>query len=478
MNAETFRAYAHQVVDWMADYYQQIEQYPVKSQVQPGDILQQISPEAPEEGESMDQILKDFQAIILPGITHWQHPNYHAYFPANASFPSLLGEMLTASLGAQCMIWDTSPAAAELEEAMMEWIKKVMKLPASWAGSIQSTASDATLNAILSAREAKTDFQINSTGFTGEEKFRVYCSTQTHSSIEKGVKIAGIGSHNTVKVGVDDSFAMRPELLRKAIQTDIEEGFTPLIVIAATGTTGSTAMDPLEEMGEICREFGVWFHVDAAYAGTALLLPEFRDTQQGLELADSFVFNPHKWMFTNFDCTAYYVKDKGTLIRTFEILPEYLKTQHDQSVNNYRDWGIPLGRRFRALKLWFVMRNMGIKQMQDILRKHIALTKAFTEKLEAHPDFEILAPTPLNLVCFRYKPEGMMDEGQLNGLNTKLLKSMNDSGKVYLTHTKLNGAYTLRVCIGQTYINQSHVDTLWNVLLEHSKLLISQPTQS
>ncbi|MEL6192010.1 MAG: aminotransferase class I/II-fold pyridoxal phosphate-dependent enzyme [Bacteroidota bacterium] len=470
MKAETFRAYAHQAVDWMADYYQQIEQYPVKSQVKPGEILEQIPKHMPESGESMDEILKDFNEVIMPGITHWQHPNYHSYFPANTSFPSLLGEMLTAALGAQCMIWDTSPAAAELEEAMMNWLKEVMQLPSEWEGSIQSTASDATLNAILSAREKKTDFQINKNGFQGNEKFRVYCSSQTHSSIEKGAKIAGIGSANTVKVGVDESFAMKPDLLRKAIQEDIENGLTPLIVIAATGTTGSTAMDPLTELGEICQEFGIWFHVDAAYAGTAFLLPEFRDTQQGVELADSFVFNPHKWMFTNFDCTAYFVKDKGTLIRTFEILPEYLKTQFDQTVNNYRDWGIPLGRRFRALKLWFVMRNMGLSGMQEILRGHMTLTQDLVKKLEAHPDFEILAPVPLNLVCFRYKPTGM-DEAQLNELNAQLVKSMNDGGEVYLTHTKLDGKYTLRVVIGQTYVQQKHVDKLWEILLSHTSTL-------
>ncbi len=273
-----------------------------------------------------------------------------------------------------------------------------------------------------------------------------------------------------MKVGVDETFAMKPDLLRKAIQEDIENGLTPLIVIAATGTTGSTAMDPLTELGEICQEFGIWFHVDAAYAGTAFLLPEFRDTQKGVELADSFVFNPHKWMFTNFDCTAYYEQDKRTLIRTFEILTEYLKTQFDQTVNNYRDWGIPLGRRFRALKLWFVMRNMGLSGMQEILRGHMTLTQDFVKKLEVHPDFEILAPVPLNLVCFRYKPQSM-DEAQLNELNAQLVKSMNDGGEVYLTHTKLDGKYTLRVVIGQTYVQQKHVDKLWEILLSHTSTL-------
>ncbi len=465
LDADSFRQHAHRLVDWMADYLASVEQYPVKSQVQPRDIYEQLPDGPPSKGEAMDAILADFERIIMPGITHWQSPHFMAYFPANASYPSLLAEMLTATLGTQCMIWETSPAAAELEEKMMDWLGQLIGIPSDWEGVIQSTASDASLCAILSARERASAFWVNEQGLTAQPRYRVYGSTELHSSIEKDVKIAGLGRANYVRVAVDDErLAMHPEALRAAIERDQAMGFEPLIVVAAIGTTSSTAIDPLAEIAEICEAHGLWLHVDAAYAGSALILPEYRHLIEGIEKADSFVFNPHKWLFTHFDCSAYFVKDRGALIRTFEISPEYLKTGVDRQVNNYRDWGVPLGRRFRALKLWFVMRNLGVAQMQAILRQHITWTQELSEQMAAHPDFELMAPTPFNLVCFRYHPAGVDDETTLEQLNQGLLTDLNGSGKVYLTHTRLRGRYVIRLVPGQTYLARHHVQAAWQLI--------------
>ncbi len=465
MNHDDFRKNAHQLVDWMADYFQEIEQYPAKSQAMPREIYNQLSDMPPLKGEPFELVFKDFLEKIIPGITHWQHPAFFAYFPANNSYPSVLAEMLTATLGAQCMSWETSPAAAELEEKVMEWLKQMMGLPSDWAGVIQDTASTATLCALLTAREKYSDYQINRQGFAAQ-RFRVYTSDQTHSSIEKAVKIAGLGSENLVKILSDENFAMRPEALDRAIQTDIASGYQPLCVVATLGTTSSTALDPLRPIGEICQKYGIFLHVDAAYAGTAALLPEKQTMLDGLELADTYLFNPHKWMFVNFDCTAYFVKDKEALLRTFEILPEYLKTSQDHQVNNYRDWGVPLGRRFRALKLWFVIRDFGLEGLQSKLREHLRLAQIFKNALVERADFEILAPVSLNLVCFRWIPQAGLSLEQLNEDNVQLLKALNQTGKVYLTHTKLDGIYTLRAVFGQTYVSEQHVRQFLELLLE------------
>ena len=459
MDSKQFRKYAHEMVDWMADYLENIEEMPVRSEKKPGDIIAALPKSPPQQSESMDSIFADFNSLIIPGMTHWQHPSFFAYFPANSSYPSVLAEMLTATMGAQCMIWQTSPAAAELEERMMEWIADMQQLPAGFTGVIQDTASTATLCAILTAREKVSEYDVNKSGFTGQ-KFVVYCSDQTHSSIDKAVRIAGIGSSNLRKIPVDDSFALRPAVLAESIAQDRKDGLTPLCVVAACGTTGSTAIDPLEQIGEICRNENIWLHVDAAYAGTAAMLPEKRWILNGVEHADSYVFNPHKWMFTNFDCTAYYVKDKSALIRTFEILPEYLKTREDSQVNNYRDWGVPLGRRFRALKLWFVIRSFGVEGLRSKLRKHIELAEMFRNRVDEHPDFQLLAPVPLNTVCFHYAPHGSSIEEQ-NRWNAALLEELNSTGQMYLTHTKLDGVYTIRMVIGQTNVELKHIEQAW-----------------
>ncbi len=464
METGEFRIWAHRFADWMADYYEQVDQFPVKSQVKPGEILAQLPELPPREGEEMGQIFSDFQQIILPGITHWQSPHFFAYFPANGSFPSILAEMLTAALGAQCMIWETSPAAAELEELVMNWLKSMTGLPASWSGVIQDTASTATLTAILCARERYFNYAVNESGFEGYTGLRVYCSTETHSSVEKAVKIAGIGRQNLVKVAVDDEFRMSPDALKLAIRADLDKGLNPCCVVATLGTTGCTAIDPLREIALICREFNLWLHVDAAYGGTALLLPEYRWMIEGIEIADSLVFNPHKWMFTNFDCSAYFVKDKEALIRSFEILPEYLKTGTRGLVNDYRDWGIQLGRRFRALKLWFVIRSFGLDGLQAKIRSHILLAKWFEQELKAEPSFEIMAGRTLSVVCFRYHPMNLNGTEALNELNENLMRSLNGSGKMYLTHTKLKGEVVLRLSVAQTNVGKEHVENAWRLI--------------
>jgi aromatic-L-amino-acid decarboxylase len=464
MDSAEFRKYAHELVDWMADYFDNVTDYPVKSQVKPGEIIGQLPAEAPPEGEPFDRIFADFRQIILPGMTHWQHPSFFAYFPANSSRPSVLGEMLTSTLAAQCMIWQTSPAAAELEERVMTWLSRMLGLPDGFTGVIQDTASTATLCSILTAREVKSGFHINDSGLDGSRRYAVYCSTETHSSIEKGVKIAGLGRESLRKIAVDEGYALRPEILEAAIREDIEKGVVPLCAVATLGTTGSTAIDPLRKIGEICRKYDVWLHVDAAYGGTAMLLPEMRWIANGMEYADTFVFNPHKWMFTNFDCSAYFVKDAGALIRTFEILPEYLKTREGSTVNNYRDWGIQLGRRFRALKLWFVIRSFGVEGLQAKVREHLAIAKELKEQVEAADDFELLAPVPFSVVCFRYRPKGVDELEELNRINERLLEEINRTGKAYLTHTKLDGRYTIRVVIAQTEVHREHVQAAWELI--------------
>jgi len=465
MDSSEFRRHAHDLVDWMADYLDSIEDRPVRAQVGPGEVAARLPANGPDTGEAMQEIIEDFRATILPGMTHWQHPMFMGYFPANSSGPSVLAEMLTATLGAQCMSWETSPAAAELEGRVMDWLRQWLGLPEAFEGVIQDTASTATLCALLSARERASDFAINARGFAGE-RFAVYCSAEAHSSIEKDVRIAGLGSAALRKIPVDADFAMRPQALAEQIEADLAEGVTPLCVIAALGTTSSTAIDPFDAIGEICARHGVWLHVDAAYAGTALLLPEFRWMLGSAEHVDSFVVNPHKWMATNFDCSAYFVRDAEALVRTFEIQPEYLKTRADTQVRNYRDWGIQLGRRFRALKLWFVMRSFGLQGLQAMLRSHIELGQWLAAQVDAHPDYERLAPAPLNCVCFRWLPPGHEDEQTIERANRRLLAKIQDSGRLYLTHTRLAGRYAIRVVPGQTRVEHRHVGAAWRLLTE------------
>jgi aromatic-L-amino-acid decarboxylase len=460
MKNDDFRLAGHHFVDWIADYFENIEKFPVLSPLEPGDVKKNIPAVPPARGEAMEGIFRDFERVLLPGVSHWQHPGWFAYFPANNSPASVLGEFLTAGLGAQCMVWQTSPAAAELEEVVLDWLRQMTGLPENFAGVIQDTASTATLCALLSARERATGFESNDAGLRAP--MTIYASEEAHSSVDKGVKIAGFGSKNFRRVPTDERFAVIPEKLEEAMTRDRDAGFVPACVVATVGTTSSGAIDPLRAIGEICRKHGAWLHVDAAWAGTAALLPEKRWILDGVELADSFVFNPHKWMVTNFDCSAYFVKDPATLVRTFEIHPEYLKTGVDAKVKNYRDWGIQLGRRFRALKLWFVIRSYGVEGLQAMVREHIRLAALVKDWVEGDGRFELLAPVDLGLVCFRL--DDGREESGLNELNRRLLERVNALGRVFLTHTTLRGKYTIRLVVGQRTTEERHVRGAWDII--------------
>ena len=469
MDAEEFRKHAHTMVDWMADYMDRVEDYPVRAQTAPGDIAGRLPSEAPENGEAMDEIFADFKSIVVPGITHWQHPSFFAYFPANSSPPSILAEMLTASLGAQCMLWQTSPAATEMETLMMEWLRRMTGLPEGLHGVIQDSASGAILCALLTAREKATGWTSNAEGMAASVSVVAYTSEQAHSATEKGAKIAGYGKANVRLIETDENFAMRPEALRAAIEADRADGRIPTCVVASMGTTGVGAVDPLRPIGEICRDHDVFLHVDAAWGGSALILPEERGMADGVELADSLVFNPHKWLMTNFDCSAHYVKDPDALIRTLSILPEFLKSREQGQIIDYRDWSVPLGRRFRALKLWFVIRSHGVEGLRKIRRRHIALAREAEGWIAETADFEIVAARSLALFNFRYRPDSVDDEAELDGLNERLLHRLNDGGSTYFTQNRVRGVYAIRWAIGQTNTERRHVEAAWRIIQDTAR---------
>jgi aromatic-L-amino-acid/L-tryptophan decarboxylase len=459
MSSEEFRRYGKEVIDWIADYYQRIESFPVKSRVQPGEIRAALPARPPQDGEPFDAMLRDVEKLILPGITHWQSPNFFGYFPCNNSFPSILGDLLSSGLGVQGMLWATSPACTELETHVLDWLAAMLALPEKFSsrgtggGVIQDTASSSALCALLAGRERATNFASNERGCEG--RLVAYTSAQAHSSIEKAAKVAGIGSANLRLIDVDERFAMRPDALAAQIERDRKAGRLPCFVCATVGTTSSNGIDPLPQIGEICREHGLWLHVDAAMAGTAALCPEFRWIHEGLEFADSYCFNPHKWMFTNFDCDCFYVADRAGLIKTLSVLPEYLRNKATESgaVIDYRDWHIPLGRRFRALKLWFVIRHYGVSGLQRQVRRHVELAQQFARWVAQDADFELAAPAPLNLVCFHHRGG--------DGVNQAIMDRLNDSGDLFLTHTRLHDRLTLRLCVGQTYTELRHVEAAW-----------------
>ncbi|MFN3981032.1 MAG: pyridoxal-dependent decarboxylase [Caldilinea sp.] len=472
MTPDEFRAFGYAVIDWIADYQRRVKSLPVMSQVQPGDIRAMLPPHPPAHGEEFGAILADIDRIILPGVTHWQSPNFFAYFPANASGPAILGDLLSSGLGVQGMLWLTSPACTELETHMLDWLVEMLALPEKFkststgGGVIQDSASSATLTALLAARERATNFAINRAGGTG--KLIAYATTQTHSSLEKAMMIAGLGRDNLRLIEVNSAYAMCPDALADQIARDRASGLTPIFVCATVGTTSSNAIDPLPAIGAICQQEGIWLHVDAAMAGTAALCPEFRWIHDGLEFADSYCFNPHKWMFTNFDCDAFFVADRKALINTLSILPEYLRNEATRTgaVIDYRDWQIPLGRRFRALKLWFVIRHYGIEGLQFHVRQHIRLAQQFAEWVRASDDFELAAPVPLNLVCFRHKGG---DE-----INQQIMDRINRSGDLFFTHTQLDGKLTLRMSIGQTHTQLEHVQRAWARIQEEARKLLHQ----
>ena len=466
MSNEQFREFGHAMVDWISEYYESVDKFPVLSKLEPGAVRRLLPATPPQQPEAFANVLNDVEKVILPGITHWQSPNFYAYFPANTSGPAILGDLLSSALGVQGMLWATSPACTELETHVLDWLVPMLGLPEKFlststgGGVIQDTASSATLCAMIAARERATANQSNHTGCDG--KLVAYTSTQAHSSIEKAAMIAGIGRDNVRLIAVDDRFAMDPTALARAIREDRQAGRVPFFVCATVGTTSSHAMDPLPQVAAVCREHGLWFHVDAAMAGTAAICPEFRHLQAGVEQADSYCFNPHKWMFTNFDCDCFFVADRAALIRSLSILPEYLRNQATESgaVFDYRDWQVPLGRRFRSLKLWFVIRHYGVEGLQHHIRYHVQLAQQFRSWIESDDRFEVVVPTPLNLVCFRYRGS---DEQ-----NQRLMESLNASGDLYLTHTRLRNQFVLRFCVGQTNTEARHVEHAWQRIQEEA----------
>lgn len=463
MDAAEFRRHGHELIDWIADYLETNDDLPVMARTEPGEVAATVPLDAPEEGEPMDRILADFRRDIMPGVTHWNHPRFFAYFPANNSFPSILGELLSAGLGVNAMLWQTSPAATELEQRTLGWLARMLDLPDSFHGCIQDTASTCTLTALVCARERATGYAVNAQGAAAAAGLRIYASREAHSSVIKGARLAGFGDQNIVTVGVGPDHAMDPDDLRRRLTADVAAGLRPCAVVATVGTTSSTAIDPLTSIGPICAEYGVWLHVDAALAGTAAIVPEMRWILAGVEHADSLVFNPHKWLLTNFDCSAWYVKDPAHLERTLAIDPAYLQTAQDPHVRNFRDWGVPLGRRFRALKLWFVLRSYGARRLREIVAGHMALAREFAGWVEAADQWELAAPVPVNTVCFRYCPAGA-DAATCDRLNGELRDRVNADGRIYLTMTELDGRATLRLAIGQRRTARRHVVEAWEVL--------------
>ena len=475
MTPDEFRRFGREAVDWIADYMERVESFPVCSQVEPGDIRSLLPGEPPERGESFDRMLADLEDLILPGITHWQSPNFFAFFPANVSGPSILGELLSAGLGVQGMLWITSPACTELETHVLDWVAGMLGLPERFlssgagGGVIQDSASSATLCALLAARErtlgcAAEGSAAGESG-AGIGRLVVYTSTQAHSSVEKAVRIAGLRSENLRLVEVNGVFAMKPDALARAIEEDRRAGLLPFFACATAGTTSSLAFDPLAPIGRICGKEGVWMHVDAAMAGTAAVCPEFRFFHEGVEHADSYCFNPHKWMFTNFDCDCFYVADRTSLINALSVLPEYLRNKPTESggVFDYRDWQVPLGRRFRALKLWFVIRWYGVEGIREQIRGHVAMAEEFARFVDESEDFEQAAPRALNLVCFRH-----VGGDEISG---RLVERLNGGGRIYLTHTTLDGRFVIRFCVGQANTRRSHVAEAWKLIREEASKL-------
>jgi aromatic-L-amino-acid decarboxylase len=466
MSLDDFRRYGHRLIDWIVDYLSHPERYPVLSRSQPGEITAQLPGAPPQEPESMDAILTDFERILLPGITHWNHPGFFAYFAITGSGPGILGELVSAALNVNGMLWRTSPAATELEEVVLDWLRQMLGLPSEFRGIIVDTASISSLIAIAAARERIPGLRVRQEGLSGRPdvpRLRLYTSEQAHSSIEKGAITSGIGQRGVRKIPVDRVFRMDVRALARAVKEDQSEGWLPFCVVATVGTTSTTSIDSLPEIAGVCRQHNLWLHVDGAYGGMAAILPEYRHVLDGCEFADSLVVNPHKWLFTPIDCSAFYVRDPETLKQAFSLVPEYLRTD-DTAVTNYMDWGVQLGRRFRALKLWMVIRSFGHRGLADRLREHIRLAQRFASWVDDSPTFERMAPTPFSTVCFRAHPEGIDDQTELNHLNQRLLEAVNTGGEVFLSHTVLRGSYVLRLAVGNLRSEERHVARAWEVL--------------
>jgi aromatic-L-amino-acid decarboxylase len=469
MDDDALREGLDRAAAWIREYFAHPEAYRVMPAVAPGQIAAALPESAPEKGVPLDEVFADFERIVVPGTTHWNHPRFFAYFATSSAPAAIAAEALAAALDVKAMLWRTSPAATELEEVMMRWLGRLLDLPPHWTGVIYDTASIAGFTALAAAREA-LGLQIRERGMTGRDlpALRVYITGETHSHVEKAAIALGVGQQNVVRVACDGAYRMRPDLLRVAIEADERAGMRPLAVVATVGTTSTTSVDPIQAIAEITREKRVWLHVDAAYAGSAALIPEFRWMLDGAELADSLVLNPHKWMFVPMDLSVLFLKDESMVRRAFALVPEYLTTPEAGAVN-YMDYGLQLGRRFRALKLWFVLRHFGAEGIRNRLRHHIALAQEFALWVDGEPDWEVMAPHPLSVVCFRYAPRGS-DEPQRDALNAEILRAVNATGEVFLSHTKVDGRYAIRLAIGNLRTQRPDVEHAWNLLREAGKL--------
>ena len=464
MPAEDFRRYGYEIVDWIANYFEQIGEYPVLSQIDPDALKNNLPASAPSLGEDFGDVLRDMDRLILPAVTHWNHPNFHGLFSTSTSSVGVFGEMFAAAFDMKAMLWRTSPASTELEDVVLDWLRQMMGLPAEFEGIIYDTASVSTMHAIAAARE-RANLNVRELGMSGRDDLpllRVYCSEHVHSSIDKACIALGLGTRSLRKIGVNDRFEMRADLLADAIDEDLEAGYIPICVIPTIGTTSSSSVDPVNAIADICAKHGTWLHVDAAYAGSAAIVPEMQRLFNGWERADSIVTNPHKWLFTPFDLSVLYCRDLGEMKKAFSLTPEYLKTSDESTVKNGMDYGIQLGRRFRALKLWFVMRYFGSEGLIARIREHCRLANLFASWVEESSDFEMLAPVPFALVCFRACPAGV---GDLDAFNEKIMNDINASGEAYLSHTKLDGKFTLRLSVGSIRVEEKHLEKVWELLV-------------
>jgi aromatic-L-amino-acid decarboxylase len=481
MPAEEFRQYGHQLVDWVADFLARINDVPAFPDVQPGDIRRKLPAAPPARGEAMEDILADIDRVVMPGMAHWNHPSCFAYFNSSGSGPGILGELLSAAFNVNSMLWHSCPSATELEEVTLDWLRQMVRLPPEFWGVITDGGSSSTLYAIAAAREQLVNWRIRELGLAGRPempRLRIYTSEYGHSSIDKAASALGLGLESVRRVAVDEAYRMQPPALAEAIREDRSAGILPFCVVVTVGTTSCTSIDPIAEVADICEREQLWLHVDGAHGGAAAILAEMKPLFDGWERADSIVINPHKWMFVPLDLSVLYTRKRDVLRRAFSLTPEYLRTTQGDDATNYMDYGIPLGRRFRALKLWFVLRYFGVEGLAERIRKHIALARQFAEKVDAHSDFERLAPVPLSTVCFRAHPAGIDDDETLNALNEKLLQAINHSGQAFLSHTKLSGRYVLRLVISHLRTEETHVNQVWQLAQQALRTIRQHTNQS
>ena len=467
MDNDEFRLWSHRAADWGADYRSSLRDRPVRAQTKPGAIFDQISSAAPEHPEKMEDIFVDFEKLIVPGITHWQHPRFFAYFPANAAPASVVAEQLVSAMAAQCMLWQTSPAATELETRVLDWLRQALGLPSEFTGVIQDSASSATLSAVLVMREKALHWSGNTKGLSGQKQLRIYCSGQVHTSIDRAIWVSGIGEENLVRIPVGGPLrSMDVNALEAAIVADAKAGFLPAGFIACVGGTSIGATDDIASVCEVAKRHNLYVHIDAAWAGSAMICPEYRVFWKGIEAADSVVFNPHKWLGAQFDCSVHLVRDPASLVRTLAIQPEYLKTHGHDGIINYSEWTVPLGRRFRALKIWFLLRSYGLEGLRTMIRNHVLWSRQLAQQLSAEADFRIVSEPMLSLFSFRHEPKG---HGDLNSHNIKLINAINDDGRIYLTQTKVDGETVIRFQAGSFDMTKADAEMAFDVICEIAK---------